>query len=961
MDLSANDFSTFFRELHGYAPFPWQAALVKHLSERGTWPDVLELPTGSGKTAAIDAGVFHLALCYEMPSQAALRIALVVDRRLVVDDAFSRAEKIERLLHSASNGSEANAVVKEVARRLQRLAGDGNPPLAVQRLRGGVPLEHDWARTPTQPTVLCSTVDQVGSRLLFRGYGVSDRMKPVHAGLLGVGSLVLLDEVHLAEPFRQTLDAIQGVGRTEIKVVHLSATPGVASKDPFVLSPEDRAHPELKRRLETSKPARLCPPIRRNVKDAHGSFALEAKAISERLLESGVSCAAVGVIVNRVELARKIFCELKKDDDGFDAMLMIGRSRDIDRDEIANRLGPFRTGDKRRTNAKPLFIVATQCLEVGVDLDLDGLVTQAAPLDALRQRFGRLNRAGRPIAAEGTIIAIAEDIAKSSNDPVYGDRIRLTWEALESISNDRKVEFGIEALPELLRTKNIRESDLYSVLEDAPVLMPAYLDLWSQTWPRPTPDPEVELFLHGAERKSAGVSIVWRSDISEADIRPEADVDLKELIRLVPPQSAESIELPLWTVRRWLRGDNNQLDISDSPEREPHTSRPVPGAKRRRTAFRWAGYDDPRTKVVAEGELRTGDLIIVPSNYGGCDEFGWTLNSDVAVVDVADSASKPYWGRRCAVRVARDVIQWESMSDLLLAEHISVDELVNGLLQIAERRMEDSENKIGDIPNPRDIREALKVLQGAHGRIDVHTPYAGGREGGAVLITQKKNLVSASLPATEDDGTSQTSNQPVYLDDHGHRVAQFAKTFARTLGLEDLENDLHIAAYLHDAGKSDPRFQAMLAGGDIWNRPDKPLAKSKSPWSASAWKSSGLPKGWRHEALSVQMSRAHPKLAKARDPALVLWLIGSHHGFGRPFFSFIESGFEQPEPCLDVGKWEMTEGGSGPQSTSFDFDGLDWPSMFIDLKRRYGIWGLAHLEAILRLADHRASEEEQAS
>ena len=50
---------------------------------------------------------------------------------------------------------------------------------------------------------------------------------------------------------------------------------------------------------------------------------------------------------------------------------------------------PSHTGnDEERAAAAPLMVVATQCLEVGVDLDLDGLVTQAAPLDALRQRFG---------------------------------------------------------------------------------------------------------------------------------------------------------------------------------------------------------------------------------------------------------------------------------------------------------------------------------------------------------------------------------------------------------------------------------------------------------------------------------------------------------------------------------------------------------------------------------------------
>ena len=111
--------------------------------------------------------------------------------------------------------------------------------------------------TPSQPTVLCSTVDQVGSRLLFRGYGVSNSMKPVHAGLIGSDCLILLDEAHLAEPFRQTLDWVERYRgekwREEKRAAPwgfalLSATPGEKSEDAFSLDDEDRSNPVLRQR-----------------------------------------------------------------------------------------------------------------------------------------------------------------------------------------------------------------------------------------------------------------------------------------------------------------------------------------------------------------------------------------------------------------------------------------------------------------------------------------------------------------------------------------------------------------------------------------------------------------------------------------------------------------------------------------------------------------------------------------
>ena len=971
VDLRPADFASFFQAIHGCEPFPWQQSLVNRLAASDEWPDVLELPTGSGKTAALDVGVFHLALCAHAPGKAALRIAFVVDRRLVVDDAHSRAEKITKALCHALDGDVGGcAAVEEVARRLRRLAGYGGPPLVAKRLRGGVPLENDWARTPSQPTILCSTVDQVGSRLLFRGYGVSDRMKPVHAGLLGTNSLILLDEAHLAAPFLQTLDALRKVGHVGIKVALLSATPGKKVKHRFMLSHEDRANSTLRKRLEARKPATLKPPVRGGLQVTAEAFAVEARAMATRLQLHGVSPYVVGVVVNRIALARNIFSELDRDD-GADAVLMIGRSRGVDRNVIAAALAPFRTDAENRGQAKPLFVVATQCLEVGVDLDLDGLVTQAASLDALHQRFGRLNRAGRRIQAEGAIFALAEDISKKANDPVYGDRIRLTWDALKAIAEGDSVDFGVETLPKLLKDADIDLYTLASEKPNAPVLMPAYLDLWSQTLPRPTADPEVALFLHGAERSAAGVSIVWRSDISEADLAGLTSANLKEVIRLVPPRAAESIDLPIWVARAWLRqSGGTRVDISDIPEREADTEDALQRRNTGRRAFRWAGLDDPNTGVIHAHKLQIGDLLVVPAEYGGCDGFGWAPDFNSSVVDVADEAAKPYWGRRCAVRIARDIVstadQWKRISEVLVSENISTSDLLDRLLSAVPPKLAEG-NENGD-STPRDVRVLLEVLQRSKGRIDLHFPYTGTSAEGAILVAERgideviKQYEYATMPTTEGEIAFQTFGGPVRLDCHGSRVAYFAKNFARILGFEDVAGDLGLAAYLHDAGKADPRFQTFLAGGDPWNRPDgPPLAKSGRSLSPQAWERAKLPKGWRHEALSVRMAQAHPGLASARDPDLVLWLIGSHHGFGRPFFHFLDPSPERPLPCLDVTEWRLSPEMLGADSMAFNFAGFDWPSLFEVLKQRYGIWGLAHLEAILRLADHRASEEERIS
>ena len=112
------------------------------------------------------------------------------------------------MLRDAKSG-----LFKDVADSLREIAQDERP-LDVYALRGGMYRETAWARSPLQPTVIASTVDQVGSRLLFRGYGVTDSMKPIHAGLVGNDALLLLDEAHCAKPFDQTMQAVEQYRRS---------------------------------------------------------------------------------------------------------------------------------------------------------------------------------------------------------------------------------------------------------------------------------------------------------------------------------------------------------------------------------------------------------------------------------------------------------------------------------------------------------------------------------------------------------------------------------------------------------------------------------------------------------------------------------------------------------------------------------------------------------------------------
>jgi CRISPR-associated endonuclease/helicase Cas3 len=131
--LTSSDFAPFFCAVHHCDPFPWQERLARRVAETG-WPKVLDLPTGSGKTAALDVAVFALALdAGRRPRSAPLRIVYVVDRRTIVDQAHERARRIQSALLDSKDD-----VVTAVRERLAQYSGGA--PLRIAQLRGGSPI-----------------------------------------------------------------------------------------------------------------------------------------------------------------------------------------------------------------------------------------------------------------------------------------------------------------------------------------------------------------------------------------------------------------------------------------------------------------------------------------------------------------------------------------------------------------------------------------------------------------------------------------------------------------------------------------------------------------------------------------------------------------------------------------------------------------------------------------------------
>jgi CRISPR-associated endonuclease/helicase Cas3 len=848
-------FEDDFKLLTGNPPFPWQCALYERFVAC-CFPSACDLPTGLGKTSVIALWLLALANNPKLPR----RLVYVVNRRTVVDQSTAEAERLRSKLLDPEAGHIRNA--------LDALAvAAAEHPLTISTLRGEFADNGAWRRDPARPAVIIGTVDMVGSRLLFSGYGCGFRSKPLHAGFLGQDALVVHDEAHLELAFQSLLTAIAKEQQRSkeprpLRVLALSAT-GRTQPD-FTLGEADRKNAMVTKRLNARKGLQLH--TVRSRAELPDCIADKAKELAGKVVVFLSS-------VDHAEKCAKLLRKTKK----HGVATLTGTMRGAERDELASnpvfaRFLP-RSRDGVKPQEGPVFLVATSAGEVGIDFSADHLVTDLPPFDALAQRLGRVNRYGE---GEAEVHVYCEELKELTQENADGDdgegeerktgkgkaaydaARRLTLELLCGLPkrDDERRDASPSALAALPHDARMEASTPQPDIHHVDDLL---FDRWScTTVAGALPGrPPVAEWLHGiAEWEPPRTTIAWRREVA-------------------------------WLTREHLGRDTLDDFLADYPLRSRET------------------LSDLTSRVVKQLEK------IADRDKGG-EQLAWLVRHDrpaevvklAELLDLYDSKRNP------------------SLDDAVLVLPPEAGGLSGGLLDGSAEFDPAGSYDLGSKQTERLVHEAEEATD----------PPAGMR----LVRAVKRKLEDDDAPLwwhlyapsqrADDDG-SRNSRKELLLDDHLQRTEAWAARLARQLALPEAEQRaLASAGRAHDLGKRRRVWQRSIK-----RFKDPPLAKGPMQPSELGH--------YRHELGSLHDGDFNGLTEEAKD--LALHVVAAHHGRARPHFPVVES--YDPE-LKDVVVAEIVR---------------EVPLRFDRLQRRYGRWGLAWLESILRAADVLGSEDDE--
>jgi CRISPR-associated endonuclease/helicase Cas3 len=847
-----------FRGLTGFTPMQWQTRLFERIVANDL-PDRCDIATGLGKTSVIP--IWLLAIVAQMEAgHLALprRLFYVVNRRTVVDQATAVVEQLRQRLVDPENGawSESSSALTEVSLVLRRVPATPQPFLAVSTLRGELADNKEWKVDPTRPAIVVGTIDMIGSKLLFSGYGDGRYDRAQHAGLVGQDSLIIHDEAHLTPAFGALLTAVAREQNHEaglsasrsrpVRVVELSATSRGDTAQVFRLGAADRDEQVVRERLTAEKRLR-CHAAK------PGSLVEKLAGIAWTHAGSG---AKVLIYVSSPESARQVAQLLgKRLGKGAASRLAVltGTIRGHERDELVRSNAAYRCFcQSERPVDETVFLVSTSAGEVGVDLDADHLVCDATTLDSLVQRLGRVNRrGGRDRAARADLVHEATSRARESK---LAAAVAATVKLLEGW--EAETRGGIDVCPQSLElllsaTSPERVAAAYAPQPESRRPTDIVLDAWSLTSINEMPGrPAVAGFLHGLADDPPETHVAWRSEVKHL---AQADID--------------GLQLGEWF--RACRVETREL-VRDSAARVKKILGSLLAAHRKNDA----AFDAPAVLLDEKGEARLACLsdlqddslianriVVLPAEIGGLDEHGMLSASKEVVaprtaIDVAD--------QRAAERGRCRMLTWRDGEGGEVCECLAKD---------------------SDPALYLHMREAYRL------RLSGGEDSESGEPESAVGL----DLVVFMDEGPPADAAWRDAIEDVTLAAHLAASEKEAALIAAALGLDQATAAaLRIAAGLHDSGKARWLWQRYARNQDS----PIPLAKARrylQPRSLS---------GYRHEFGSLLDAAASAKLGEGCDRDLVLHLIAAHHGWARPLFPLRADDAERPSDVNEGEAWQ---------------------------------------------------------
>lgn len=882
MSGAATDFETRFEHLTGSAPFPWQARLYGHFL-KGDLPSALDLPTGLGKTATIAVWLLALArharggTMRDFPR----RLVYVVNRRTVVDQATREAEQIRKALVSTPELSAA----ADALRSLSAQPSEG--PLAISTLRGEFADNAEWRDDPSRPAVIVGTVDMIGSRLLFSGYGRGFKSRPLHAGFLGQDTLLVHDEAHLESAFQELIAAIESEQQRRkefrrFRVMALTAT-SRGDSGQFGLTDADRKHGVVRKRINAKKGVSLHRID--NEKDT-------ADQVVKLALTHQDSGHAILVFLRKLEDVQKVAGKLPQGR----VQTLTGTMRGLERDRLAKEDVTFaRFMPKHEPAVTPqqgtVYLVCTSAGEVGVNISADHLVCDLTPFDSMAQRFGRVNRFGDGDARIDVVYDASRKGDSSSQDKTVSE-MKSGGESKPSSKFDQACERTVALLQQLPKREDQRHdaspaalgalpvADRQAAFTPPPTILPAsdiLFDAWALTSIRQKLPgrPSVADWLHGvAEWEPPETHVAWRKEVDYLTDELRTRYKPEDLLEDYPLKPHEL-----------LRDRSDRVFGHLKKLAETHADRRV-----------WLVDGGDSVMIRTLGELAAGDkdalngrTVLLLPEIGGLSESGMLSSSaeygEQRQYDVADR-----WldedGSPRRLRV------WDD------------DAAPDGMRRV---------RTIDTLPDADDEQD---------------------QDGQPISRRYWRWYVQ---PRSADDDGSRTARNEQKLAPHLQAAERFAAALvAKLLSEPDEARAVTLAAKWHDLGKHRSIWQRSIGNHD------SNLVLAKSGGKPRLIKITDYRTDYRHELGSLIDVSSDPEFRQLTPEMqdLVLHLIAAHHGRARPHFPTDES-FDPERP--EERTAEIVR---------------EVPRRFARLQRKYGRWGLAYLESLVRAADALASQND---